>query len=97
MFSSSKSLETEISEIEIGQSLTPMGDITVPAGYAAPLSVLQSDRQKADQTRLSQVAAKVLQDPLLMMKLCDRVYQLMGEDLRYQRERSRNYGGQIHG
>lgn len=30
---------------------------------------------------------KILQDPLLLRQLCDRVYQLMLEDARLQRDR----------
>ncbi|MEQ8462696.1 hypothetical protein [Coleofasciculus sp. E2-BRE-01] len=40
---------------------------------------------------LLKLAAKVSQDPLLLRKLSDRVYQLMQEDLRKQRERYKNY------
>ncbi|MEQ8970833.1 MAG: hypothetical protein RIE73_10605 [Coleofasciculus sp. C1-SOL-03] len=42
---------------------------------------------------LLKLAAKVSQDPLLLRKLSDRVYQLMQEDLRKQRERHKNYRG----
>lgn len=34
---------------------------------------------------------KVLKEPLLLKKLSDRVYELMLEDIRSQRERNRNY------
>ncbi|MBD1934130.1 MULTISPECIES: hypothetical protein [Cyanophyceae] len=42
------------------------------------------------RSALSKTAAKVLQDPLLLRQLSDQVYKLMIEDLRRQRERSRN-------
>lgn len=37
-------------------------------------------------------AGKYLSDPLVLSKLTDRVYELLLEDLRSQRERVRNYG-----
>ncbi|MEP0777118.1 hypothetical protein NDI39_05770 [Microcoleus sp. ZQ-A2] len=72
-------------------SLKPIGDISVPAGYAAP-ALMQSKGKTEDLAKISKVAGKVLQDPLLMRLLSDRVYKLMLEDLRRQQERSRNYG-----
>jgi hypothetical protein len=35
---------------------------------------------------------KYLSDPSLLDKLCDRVYELLQEDMRSQRERVKNYG-----
>lgn len=71
--------------------LQPIGSSTRPAGYAAPGLVPSNDQD--NQTAVSKIAAKVLRDPLLLRQLSDRVYELMLEDLRRQRERSRNYGG----
>lgn len=70
--------------------LKPMGDLSVPAGYAAPGFATSDDQQ--DRIALTQLAAKVLEDPLLLRQLGDRVYELMRLDLEQQRERSRNYG-----
>lgn len=39
----------------------------------------------------SSLAAKILQDHKLLQKLTDKVYELMLEDIRNQRERSGNY------
>lgn len=76
----------------------PIGDMTAPGGYAAPASI-QTDFQtktrsesQHDREAVSKLAAKALDDPLLLRQLSDRVYELMLEDLRYQKERSRNYG-----
>lgn len=44
-----------------------------------------------EPTPLSQLADKVLQDPILLRKLCDRIYNLMTEELRNQRDRTLNY------
>ena len=75
-------------------SLKPIGQPSVPAGYAAPAFV-QRHGKTEDLAKISKVAGKVLQDPLLMRLLSDRVYKLMLEDLRRQQERSRNYGGRL--
>lgn len=75
-------------------SLKPIGQPSVPAGYAAP-ALVQSKGKTEDLAKISKVAGKVLQDPLLMRLLSDRVYKLMLEDLRRQQERSRNYGGYL--
>jgi len=37
--------------------------------------------------QLSQAAQQVLQDPILLRQLCDRVYELLQEDVRNQRDR----------
>ncbi|HEY9667156.1 MAG TPA: hypothetical protein V6C91_10140 [Coleofasciculaceae cyanobacterium] len=71
--------------------LEPIGELSTPAGFAAPCSI-QSDRQKDERAAVLKTAEQVLNDPLLLRRLSDRVYELMLEDLRNQRERSRNYG-----
>lgn len=43
-----------------------------------------------DNTENSKLIDKVLRDPLLMRKISEKVYQLMVEDLRQQRDRSGN-------
>jgi hypothetical protein len=83
------------SGLEIQPFLKPSSDLTRPAGFAAP-PLLQSDSQKGDRAALLKTASRVMQDPLLLRRLSDRVYELMLEDLRYQRERSRNYGSRLN-
>jgi hypothetical protein len=39
---------------------------------------------------ISKIATQILKEPISMRKLCDRVYQLMLEDLRNQRDRAGN-------
>jgi hypothetical protein len=68
-----------------------IGELTIPAGSVVP-GLATSDR-KQDRTALSKLATKVLEDPLLLQRLSERVYELMQSDLRNQRERTRNYGG----
>lgn len=70
----------------------PIGDATVPAGYAAP-DFVQRQGKTADLAKISKAASAVLQNPLRMRLLSDRVYELMQEDLRRQQERSGNSGG----
>ncbi len=73
----------------------PNSDLTSPAGFAAPPFV-HLERQQVDQAALLPTASRAIQDPLLLRKLCDRVYELMLEDLRYQQERSRNYRSRLN-
>ncbi|HIK14515.1 MAG TPA: hypothetical protein IGS53_04375 [Leptolyngbyaceae cyanobacterium M33_DOE_097] len=62
-------------------------------GSSAAVSVQVRDpRQVAD---LEALADQVLRDPVLLRQVCDRVYQLLLEDLRQQHERSRSYGGRL--
>lgn len=68
-----------------------MGSRASAAGYTAP-ALVQSDRPE-DLMQSAQFATKVLQNPLLLKQLSDRVYELMEKDLQYQRERSQSYGG----
>ncbi len=81
--------------LEIQRFMKPSTDLTRPAGFAAP-PFIQIDSQKDDRAALLKTASRVMQDPLLLRKLSDRVYELMLEDLRYQRERSINYGSRLN-
>lgn len=69
----------------------PISSVMGAAGYAAPAAI-QSLNPKQSAT-LATLATKTLQDPLLMRKLADHVYDLMREDLVRQQERMKNYGG----
>ena len=62
-----------------------------PAGYAAPARFLEP-AQGADLATLSQLAAQILDDPLAVQRLSDRVVELLHQDLKLQQERSRGYG-----
>lgn len=72
----------------------PIGGLTVPAGYAASAKI-QSNLSDSDAqinfNDLCKLAEEIMSDPLKMRRLGDRVYQLMLEDMRLQKERSRNY------
>lgn len=53
--------------------------------------MFNSNSQDSSRNQMSAeqaaVIEKILQDPLLLRRLCDRVYQLMLEDARLQRDR----------
>ncbi|MEO0535840.1 MAG: hypothetical protein AAF215_18450 [Cyanobacteria bacterium P01_A01_bin.123] len=66
----------------------PNASVVAPAGFVAP-GVIQSDRDLAAMTRL---AAELIDDPIALGQFCDRVYELMRDDLQRQRERSQGYG-----
>ncbi|MEO0490789.1 MAG: hypothetical protein AAF215_28760 [Cyanobacteria bacterium P01_A01_bin.123] len=68
----------------------PIASGAVPAGLMAPVQI-QSHRDELPQ--LSAIANKILDDPLEVKRLAERVHQLMQQDLQLQRERSGSYGG----
>jgi hypothetical protein len=41
-----------------------------------------------DKSKTDRLAETILQDPILLRKLSDRIYELMIEDLRNQRDRA---------
>ncbi|MBD2123530.1 hypothetical protein [Trichocoleus sp. FACHB-262] len=61
-----------------------------PAAYAAPAQFLDLP-QPEDLAMLSQIAAELLPDPLAVQQLSERVFELLQQDLRQQRERSYGY------
>ncbi|MBW4616356.1 MAG: hypothetical protein KME21_24385 [Desmonostoc vinosum HA7617-LM4] len=48
----------------------------------------------SDASEAAKVAGKYLKDPLLMRQLTERVYELLQQDMRSQRERVCNYNHQ---
>lgn len=62
----------------------------IPTGYATSAHFLELPKPE-DLTMLSQVAMQVLSDPFATQQLCDRVIQLMQQDLLLQQE-CHNYG-----
>lgn len=71
--------------------LEPITDISAPSGYAE--RILGTRNRQQNRQELSQLAEEILKDPVLVMRLGDRIYELMAQDLRNQKERNRNYGG----
>ncbi len=81
-----------ISDSLKSQSLSkPISNLVIAAGYAAPR--FQTSDRSVDRTTLSKLANKVLEDPLLLHNLSDRVYELMQLDWQQQRERNGGYEG----
>ncbi len=77
-------------------SWEPIGDSSVPPGYTASAQIQTnrlSSNSKINFQDLGELADQIKRDPLLMRQLAERVYQLMVEDLRQQKERSQNYRG----
>jgi hypothetical protein len=65
---------------------TPIGEVGGSVGYAGVSTTSDASQGKT--------ADKYLKDSLLLNKLAERVYELLLEDLRSQRERCTNYGHQ---
>lgn len=65
-------------------SLEPTRDVGSTAGYSNISAIY-------DTNKTAQTAHKYLNDSLLINQLTERVYKLLLEDLRYQRERQSNY------
>ena len=66
------------------KSFTPNHDLGGTAGYGS--SFYENTKE------LAQTVDKHLQDFLLLNKLTERVYELLLEDMRIQRERVNSYG-----
>lgn len=63
----------------------PSSDVGGTAGYAGSAFA-------ANAKGVAKAAEKYLNDSLLLNQLTERVYQLLLEDMRLQRERVNNYG-----
>jgi len=63
---------------------TPIGDVAGTAGYALVSATPEASLAK-------KAADKFLNDSLLLSQLTERVYELLLEDMRVQRERVNNY------
>ncbi len=61
-----------------------------PMGLAAPAQVLLEGDREAQA--VAALAAKILEDPVAMHKLSERLFQMLQADLTIQRERSLGYG-----
>lgn len=62
---------------------TPLGDLGGTTGYANSSAI-------SDASKVAKIAGMYLEDSLLLTKLTRRVYELLQEDIRYQRERVGN-------
>jgi len=71
--------------------LSPDSAAVNPIGFAAA-AIFQSHHSMAVKREMAVVAAKLVDDPTAMRMFCDRIYQLLGDDLRNQQERIQSYG-----
>ena len=69
-----------------------VGSNSFPAGYAATAEIL-SESKTEELAAIYKLAGEVMQNPLMIRSLSDRVYQLMLEDLHNQQQRRINYRG----
>lgn len=63
-----------------------------PTDSSLGYSRVQRQRSPEEQQAMAQVMQAILQDPVLMERLCDRVYDLLEADLRQQQERAKGSG-----
>lgn len=71
--------------------LPPHGSISNPAGFVAP-AILQSQQPLEVKQMMAKVAVDLVNDPIAMQEFCNRVYQLLREDLQGQHERAHRDG-----
>ena len=53
------------------------------------------NRNENQGVEIDRLAEKILKSPLLLRRVCDRVYQLKKEDIRNQRDRAMNSNGRM--
>ena len=75
---------------DVGPVWEPIAPASAPVGMMAPVHI-QSNRDNL--AKLSAIAATLLNDPLQLQQLTERVYQLMQANLHLQHERRGGYGG----
>ncbi|MDB9373364.1 hypothetical protein [Nodularia sphaerocarpa] len=64
-------------------------DSAINRSFVTPIGNISAT---ANISQAAQFADKYLNDSLLLNKLTERVYELLQEDMRIQRERVNNYG-----
>lgn len=70
--------------------LPPSGSVSNPAGFMAP-AILQSNQSLEVKQIMAEVAMKLSQNQMAMEEFCDRIHQLLRDDIQLQHERS--WGG----
>lgn len=71
--------------------LSPSASVSNPAGFVAP-AIVQSNHPPEVKRMMAKVAEKLANDPMAMRQFCDRIYQLLRDDIQTQQERSYGYG-----
>ncbi len=67
--------------------LPPSSSISNPGGFVAP-AILQSNHPLKVKQKLAEVAATLVNNPMAMQEFCDRIHQLLRDDIQAQQERS---------
>ncbi|MBE9067008.1 hypothetical protein IQ260_10105 [Leptolyngbya cf. ectocarpi LEGE 11479] len=67
--------------------LPPTGSVSNPAGFVAP-AIVQSNHTLEVKQMMAQVAVKLSHNPMAMEEFCDRIHQLLRDDIQTQQERS---------
>ena len=67
--------------------LPPSSSISNPAGFVAP-AITQSNHSLEVKEILAQVAMKLAHNPMMMEEFCDRIHQLLRNDIQTQQERA---------
>ena len=67
--------------------LPPNGDVSNPAGFVAP-AIVQSNHTLEVKQMMAQVAVRLAHNPTAMQQFCDRIHQLLRDDIQAQKERS---------
>ncbi len=84
-------MKPETNQSKPEQHLTIAIAQVIPLGHSLPLGILEEKAFKD----LGPTVEAVLADPLKLMALGDRVYEIYRQDMFYQLERSRGYGRQF--
>lgn len=67
--------------------LPPSSSVSGPAGFVAP-AIMQSNHTLEVKQMMAQVAMKLTCSPTAMEEFCDRIHQLLRDDLQAQQERA---------
>ncbi|MEB3292709.1 MAG: hypothetical protein VKJ24_06085 [Synechococcales bacterium] len=76
---------------QTSQSVTVQVPQTIATGYHLPFGLMEEKQLK----EMGQFVEKLVQNPVQIYRLEQLVWQLLQQDLYYQRERDRGYGRQI--
>lgn len=77
------------------ESSLTLSPIALSPSHAGFLGCSTAQRSSDEQQAIDQVLQEILQNPVLMERLCDRVFDLLESDFKYQRERSGGAGKRI--
>ncbi len=67
--------------------LPPSGSVSNPAGFVAP-AITQSNHTLEVKRMMAAVAMTLANNPTAMEEFCDRIHQLLRDDIQAQQERA---------